>query len=543
MRMRFLFVSVLCALLLFVSCGEEKKLITSVSVDMDNLSGEWIEVDGTTEITLANMNPDVMYKITPTSSSERSVSVSRGNGIPKVFQGNSDTWLPIPDEKGESDFLGSDIGIDNRGKIRIQTLKTSSDDMTLKETEPESYINSKGEKVWEEYYHIDFSKEPYNKLDRSRITITTYRNGSGNGGSDWGYITENEGCLNPVGITAGVFDFSSTPYINLFNTMTVSYSTNPWSQELIISNPIQCNLDEEKILTSKCSTLSFNPEDKSKIYVIELKKADSVSYRDCEDYNLRYLDGTLAGFSYELSDTAACLGIIKSELLLDISAHADEDNTEWGSVVFREATDDEKKDYEAHFITVTSSSKTYTLTIPGGSENQSYIVKAQDKEALKLINNAVMKVELRKSDGSYPTENTSTRLRMEHTYQIGTSTQNLYGPYSEYGISNNCVLSQIEFTSKSKEDIEVTISFEPSEKRIYSSQKAMVFILSDNWDSPRVQEMKANSTYTVPTLEREGYTFNGLYYRGKLYKPGKELKMTSYLYAAMVASWTKNSEN
>ena len=43
--------------------------------------------------------------------------------------------------------------------------------------------------------------------------------------------------IKPEGYTAGLYDFSDKEFVNLYNTISIRYSTSPMASRLLISNP------------------------------------------------------------------------------------------------------------------------------------------------------------------------------------------------------------------------------------------------------------------------------------------------------------------
>ena len=469
---------------------------------MNELGEDWIEVETGTEVILTNMDSKVMYKITTSSSSSK--ASSKDIETKSVFEGNEDEYHPIPNEKHKSNFKGRDVGIQSIGKIKIETLNTGNGDMIIDESDSHSYINKRGGRVWEEYYHIDFSESPYSELDKSRIALTIYSQGSAKGNCTWGYVTENFGEREPKGFTEGLYDFTNYSYVNLFSTMEiVSNSRSYRTQELIISNPINCDVGVKTELPSKCCVLSFNPEDKTKNYVLELNKSKGVTYPNKENYNPRFIDGIFSGFLYEISDTVCYLGKIEKELLVDMIMYSNEDTNNWGSVSLRPATTEEEKEYNSHLITITPNQKTFTVKLKKNDKGV-YNLKAQDI----TLSNMIVKVDCRKEDGTFPTERMEIRLRStDALFNLGWNQDTIIGPYYEFEVDNTVILTQMEFLTDSESPINITVTFEDSSEEItYNNNSRFCIVPNYEGASPYYEEVEMDSSFKVPVLERDGYT-------------------------------------
>lgn len=177
---------------LFVACNGSGP--AAVTIDASQMTDSWVNIPNGVHIRIENLSDDHFYAIRTVGSS-RSVDVSRVAVTEEnVFKGNDNTFIPVPDAEHKVEFSTNDLEIQGSGSIQLVYVRIGEDDMTIDSSKDiVSYYTEGGSKVFDEYYHIDFSKAPYNGLDKSRIALLAYSVGSGSGAASWGYVTLGKG--------------------------------------------------------------------------------------------------------------------------------------------------------------------------------------------------------------------------------------------------------------------------------------------------------------------------------------------------------------
>ena len=543
MKKAFVLVSAIVLFALLVSCdgsgasayidGDEDESLVSVNVDASNLDGSWKSVSDGARITIENMDSTKMYAV-KTEGGMR--AIPRDSSSNSVFPSGDSTYIPIPDKNNKSSFYANDVNIYGSGKIQVVELRGGSDDLTIREDEDEiSYYNDRGEAVYEEFYHIDFTKPPYDSLDRSRISLLTYNLGSGSGGSNWGYVTIGEGGLRPEGYTAGLYDFSEHDSINLYNQMTVAHSDSPWSQQLILTNPIVCTEGVVKAIPSKYNVFSIGPFASGKQYVMELTKKSGLGY--AENFDLRYVNGNFSGFVFPLNETSSSvlyyIGEIEKELLADIWIYiGGYTGTDFGSVLFREATADEIAEYRSHVKTFGGGDMTIEYRFETSGEYR-YLLEYDSV----MPSNLEITVEYKLDNGLYSANPCETYLRSGHTYGVGHSGNGLIGPYSKFIVSSSDILQQISLQSYANEPVTARVTLHKLEEpHDGHDERCHLFIVKNNGEPIDEVILKQYSTYEIPVLTKAGSTYKGMYYEYMLREPGERITVEN-LYTAMVAVW------
>lgn len=526
------------AVLVFASCnaGESARLV----FDANNLDENWEGVSRNSRITLENMDPSVMYAVKTRGGSRtlHRAAVDSSN----IFKGNENTYIPIPDNNYKSSFTANDVHIYGSGSVQIVKLRDGSDDMTIREAEdPVSFYNSEGEAVYEEYYHIDFTQEPYSSLDKSRISLLVYGLGSGSGGSNWGYVTIDAGGIRPAGYTAGLYDFSSFDSINLYNTMAIAHSSSPHSQELIITNPIRCELGKPQKIPSKYGVFSIGPATVGTNYVLEIDKEPGLYYDD--DFNLRYVNGDFDSFAFSVhtseSKDVYFLGEIDKELLCDVWLYiGGYSGSDFGSITFREATEEEISEYQSHFFTIKDDTTVFNLRLaPKDYSEHEFIAISGDG---KLLNNMYITAEYTYDNGEYIEGYCETYLRNSHFYGVGHGGTALTGAYVEYPLTSGSILEIFKVRALDTEPVNVKITFKRSDSEVTddSSWRSIcdLFVVPNNGQEISHELIKHYEYYTVPELVRPGYSYRGMYYSGRLYKSGEKIQIEN-VHSAIIAAW------
>lgn len=539
-RRLLLVVFVMLMLVCAVSCDSEASGTpeTEIVFDAGNLNASWVKVAKGSRITIENMDNSMMYAV---KTRGRSKGVSRSAADPSnIFKGNEDTYIPIPDKDNRASFTASSIDIQGSGSIQVIRLRDGSDDMKLDEVnDPVSFLDYDGSRVYEEYYHIDFSQEPYKSLDRSRIALLTYRQGSGSGESNWGYATIGAGGIKPEVGTAGLYDFSGYDSINLYNTMTVVQSNNPWSQQLVITNPIRYEGSVAQNIPSKCNVYSVGPIDDGDDYVLEINKVSGLRYDD--QFYMRYVNGDFNGFAFPVgSDDSSkdiyYIGKIEKELLAEIKVYSVEDqDNDFGTVKFRKATIDETTEYRSNFITINSDEFVFTMNLAARDDKEyKFIV---EPEVGRTLNDMYITTEYTYDDGTYIEGYCRTATKSSHTYGTGYSTNSFIGPYTIFSQESMDLLENLNIRAKDKNPVNVKITFKKSDSVViddYRTSGCKLFVI--NGKEITVERIKINNNYKVPELVKQGYTFRGMYYNGNLFKMGDIIPI-NYAYSAIVAAW------
>ena len=535
-RKLLLIVFVMLLLVCAVSCDSGASG-NDLVFDAGYLNDSWVKVAKGSKITIENMDNSMMYAVKTRGSSK---GISRSTADPSnIFKGNMDTYIPIPDKDNRAIFTANSIDIHGSGSIQVIRLRDGSDDMKLDEVnDPVSFYNYDNSRVYEEYYHIDFSQEPYNSLDRSRIALLIYLQGSGSGSSNWGYATIGAGGIKPEVGTAGLYDFSGYDSINLYNTMTVDQSNNPWSQQLVITNPIRYEGSVAQNIPSKCNVYSVGPMDDGNDYVLEIDKVRGLYYAD--QFYMRYVNGDFNGFAFPVGSDSSkdvyYIGKIKKELLAEINIFAKIDEvSDFGTVTFRKATSEETTEYRSNFITINSDKFVFTMDLAAGDDKEyKFIV---EPEVGRTLNDMYIKTEYTYDDGTYIEGYCRTSTKSSHTYGIGYSTNSFTGSYTIFPQRSADLLENLSIQVKDEKPVNVKITFEKSNSVViddYLTNGCKLFVINGN--EITVERIKINNNYTVPELEKSGYTFRGMYYNGNLFKKGDLIPIKN-AYSAITAAW------
>ena len=516
-----------------VSCDSGTELV----FDASNLDKNWVGVSRRSRITIENMDNTVMYAVKTNGSSRR---LSRGAvDSSNIFKGTEDTYIPIPGRDNRVSFTANEIDIQGSGSIQIIRLRAGTDDLTIKEFEdPVSFYDDDGSAVYEEYYHIDFTQEQYRSLDRSRVALLAYGLGSGSGGSNWGYVTIDAGGIKPEGYTAGLYNFSEYDSINLYNTMTVAHSSSPWSQQLIITNPISCEKDRAQSIPSKYGVFSIGPMHDGADYVLEINKVSGLSYGD--NLNMRYVNGNFSGFGYSvLSDSSRdvyYIGKIEKELLADIWLYiGGYMGSDFGTVTFRKATSEETSEYRSHFFTIDSDEAVFTKRLDAKDYNEyEFIVESGDG---RTLNNMYITAEYTYDDGTYIEGYCHTYINSSHLNGIGYSGNGLLGPYIVFPESSGSILEKFKIRAMDTEPVNVKITFKKSYSHVADDYKlCSLFVVPNNGQEIIRERIQLYSYYTIPQLEKSEYTFRGMYYGGVLHRAGDRIQI-EYVNSAITAAW------
>ena len=203
---------VIVTLFLFASCRNEAE--TLQSVDLSSLEkGGTLGIKGVTsrtrlELTDFSLKDGVYIEV----GKSRGIS-SRGDSDESLYEKQSGSFIPVPDESGTAAFSASSLKIGKEADVTVHKMPNLDDDFMISNEEP-VYVGKRG--LVEEYYYVDFSDPRWAGLDRSEIVVLMTRNGAGQG-----KIIQH-GMLSRS--LYGVFDFSD-PLIEGFGVYLYSILT------------------------------------------------------------------------------------------------------------------------------------------------------------------------------------------------------------------------------------------------------------------------------------------------------------------------------
>ena len=547
-----LFAFAIICISMFVACdGGSSPAIDSSSaivLDATNLTMDSISVSSQTHISLQNMDPTKMYSVRTTGNSKYK---SRGAvSTSGVFRSGESTFIPVPDNDNKSEFSGNDLEIQGSGSIQIVEIHTGEGPMIVSEDDdPVSYykVNYQGESetVYEKFFHVDFTKAPYDNIDKSRVALLMYDLGGGSGGTNWGYVTMGAGGLEPEGFTPGLYDFSKFDYVNLYVTMSIIESSSPWSEELILMNPVVCQESVPHDIAGQLAVYSFTPSSTTTPYVMVVHKPNN-DYDYSDPSNLRTIDGNFVDFTLCLkhieTEAVHYLGCLSTELLVDLRLNSYSNNysREFGSVEFRPATAEEIAAFNSHIISVNYDKTVFSHRFEVGKYSD-FTFYLQPKGNF-VPNNSIMKVEYKYDDGSYATGNFITYASSGHVGGVGHSGSGLSGSYSEFICTDSSYLVEVSAQSFSPDKpVAVTFTLERSETVLNSADEpsrtsVRLFVVPNNGSSIKREMLPIDSEYTVPNLTWKGHTFKGYSYCGDLYAPGTKFIVDSF-YSSAVGVW------
>ena len=526
---------------LFVACNGSGP--AAVTIDASQMTGSWVNVPNGAHIRIENLSDDHFYAIRTVGSS-RSVDVSRvAITEENVFKGNDNTFIPVPDAEHKVEFSMNDLEIQGSGSIQLVYVRIGEDDMTIDSSKDiVSYYTEGGSKVFDEYYHIDFSKAPYNGLDKSRIALLAYSVGSGSGSASWGYVTLGKGGMEPAGYTSGLYDFSDKETVNLYNTLRLDSSTSRWKQKMVIMNPVSCAPNIASDIISSVGVYSIGPVDDGQSYVVEILKEPGFTYSD--NINVRYIDGDIAPFSYKLFTSnekdVHFIGKLDAELLvnvmMDIGGYQGND---FGKVLFRPATEAESQQVAEHVVWFGSDEETVFETRVSGYDFNEYefMVYSEDH---RTLNNMNVKVEYQYDSGVYIEGGCYTLVTSRNMGNSKTRMTRLYGSCIEYPLTSFLDLQKLSVQVADTEDVNVRITFTRSLENVTDAHdrdgKGYLYIVPNNGEAVKCIRTEIGGKYTVTALEREGYDFRCLYYNGIPYYKGDQITIDN-IYMAVTAAW------
>lgn len=391
--MNFLIIVLIC--LLTVSCNpasEESKpsFVDSVEIssyDSQMTSANTYEIAGQSKIEMSNLKKGELYGIFSNSYSSFRTQSRNGSslGLTQIGLGN---YIHYSSSSSNLVFYGTDIGIDDYGRVCIIKYEPENQDMMI-DTAVDDYvfIDDEGYRVYQEYYRINLQASEYKNLDRSRIAVLSYATGSGKENSI-GIINETTGKV----IHTGIFDFSDRTTLSLLNQRYVKEGNS--TQYLNVINPKCIQLGEEITLSTP---FIYEVEKTNKELVLEI----ALKY-DYSDYQLqwgnthgRVAEGENAGvrqpyifpMNYDSDNNKVLLyiGTVKETMLFNIAAETSIGNhgrlDDAGSIILREITPEEKE--LLNVINVSENmNEAVTISLPAGQMITPVIFTADNPEDL-----------------------------------------------------------------------------------------------------------------------------------------------------------------
>lgn len=559
----------LLLLALIVSCTQESS--TTVTINAESQMEQWFSAGRNTHINISDMDPTVLYAVKTKNSGSRSVKATAkdtetNQGIVTTETG---THIPIPDSNNSCNFVGGDVEITSKDEIQVIQLTEGSDCRLSVDSEP-TYIDEDGHYIWEEYYYVDFSQEPYNFSPEELSRLTFVNQGRGNIGESADYAVVSTDFAELVDRETkmfGTFDLSKHEGVILYNKLVGDENSYGWNQLILRPTTIvSCDSTDSVAQTNyyEIFQIDSSKADPNKEYVLVFNVDDSVdSYfhlMETAGEVTCYLDGSLRGFATPLlSDEDASrvfyLGKIKPNK--DFILHSqiynnqlDAEYNHYADVYVREINDYEK---DMTKITLSDQEKTvYTLDIPARTKLELSVMV--DAEANVKKNNLYVTLEanyLKDDDslGDYIAEiPTESYLNMK-----GNNSDNSWGGKSMIGscvtrtVGDKADLDSIYILVNARDcfsPIRVTITISHSDEKLPDVEKEgyeMLSIINNDGTPPVTEYVKYEQDgayYTAPPApSRPGYSFKGWWLFNTLYNPGDVMRVDGC--SSLVAVWNK----
>ena len=235
MSKRLLVLSVLVVAFVLASCSQVEETVPSENqaVSGDGLLANGVELAADSSITLTGLENGVLYGLWATGvGRSESSRAAGGNLIPT----NGGTWL-LPSDGSDFTFTGRELGIRNRGVVRMVRYQDRGHDRVIdtttdKPVDIRPYDDDPNARFFEEYYSVDLKEEG---LDLSRVALLNYSVVSRSGGfsSDYGIIDAASGRLIHG---TGIMDLSGYDEVGIFNQV-VARNGGQLRQEVVLLNP------------------------------------------------------------------------------------------------------------------------------------------------------------------------------------------------------------------------------------------------------------------------------------------------------------------
>lgn len=553
----------LLLLALIVSCTQESS--TTVTINAESQMEQWFSAGRNTHINISNMDPTVLYAVKTKNSGSRSVKATAkdtetNQGIVTTETG---THIPIPDSNNSCNFVGGDVEITSKDEIQVIQLTKGSDCRLSVDSEP-TYIDEDGHYIWEEYYYVDFSQEPYNFSSDELTRLTFVNQGRGNIGESADYAVVSTDFAELVDWETkmfGTFDLSKHEGVILYNKLVGDENSYGWNQLILRpTTMVSCN-SEEVALTNYYEILQIDAStaDPNKEYVLVINVDDNVDgyYHLMETAGemMCYLDGSFKGFATPIiSDEEASrvfhLGKITPEK--DFILHSQVYNNQldveydhYADVYIREIND-----YEKNMISIMLSDQEdtiYTLDIPANTRLELSVMVDAEPKVQK--DNLYVTFEARyinddDSLGDFIAEMpTESYLNMKNNNPGGHAAgKSMTGSCITRTVSNKMDLESIYLLVNCLEctqPIRVTITIKRSEEALpFVEQEGgnQLTIVNNNGDPPTTVFVEYDTYYTAPPApSRAGYSFKGWWLLNTLYNPGDSMRVDGY--STLVGVW------
>ena len=241
MSKRLLVLFVLVTALVLASCSQVEETVPSENqtVSGDGLLANGVELEADSSITLTGLENGVLYGLWATGvGRSESSRAAGGNLIPT----DGGTWL-LPSDGSDFTFTGREVGIRNRGVVRMVRYQDRGRDRVIdtttdKPVDIRPYDDDPNARFFEEYYSVDLKEEG---LDLSRIALMNYSVVTKSGGfsSDYGIIDAASGRLIHG---TGIMDLSGYDEVGIFNQV-VARNEGQRRQEVVLLNPKKLETD------------------------------------------------------------------------------------------------------------------------------------------------------------------------------------------------------------------------------------------------------------------------------------------------------------
>ena len=547
MKIRIAIICLCLIVVAFVSCGGGE---TRVQIDVSKELNKEFQISRNTMIDLVSMDPNVLYAVNSSalgSSSRALVEDAYGTGtkagLLELVLGH---YLAVPDEDNSCTFTGSEAGIGSSSGYAsiVQFRNSDSDDLTIRSgVDPVSYYNEGGETVYEEYYHVDFSKAPFNSLDRSRIVLyaDTHVEAEGYNASNpsYGYVTTKGSFLKKSESIYEVYDFSGYDFVNLFFTYAF-YSSDPsasFETSLRIANPVNCGLNSNHNVGGEETYYYFSPVSGCHFYVIEIDQDNLYGPTPSHLIIPTKTNGSLFDDVYSFDRNRILVHDPSEDVYFSLAKAESEAKL---SVCVREATEEEIQKYYDSKISVNSKSFEMTINDVGVLSDEliydpiteQYVPAYVCYDSFRFepasgisLNDVKVSVDIVYDDGSYGIGRGSYLLVKKGLKNPDTGgTNGALGSHSEVYVENFFVLDSLKFNLMELKPFSVRIRIEKAVDPLKnSSEKHHLYFIPNNGDSIQDLQIPIHSAFTIPHLENAGKEYLGMMFDGHLYKEGEQL--------------------
>ena len=295
---------VLLFLLLAFGCSNEQ-VSNQIIYDVSSESSRWIGIGSTNEVILTGMDPEYLYIIRTDGTREVNTNQrASSTNLLRVQEG----FLPVPDSLGQTRFGSRNLGLGS-GRIKVEQIELDSDLVIDTRIEEPVRITAEGDRVFEEYYHVDFNDSQYDQLDRSTLAILQRWEGNGRSSFQFAIVSENRGLLDTN--CRGLLDLSSQDSLNLYHQFTEKEVQYPFIASLVLTTPIMINENtavtiNDPLAVYRISSNGLNPE-KEYVLVFDKSAADPECELSLSNYSMAksssiHKTRTLAGIEQACKD-------------------------------------------------------------------------------------------------------------------------------------------------------------------------------------------------------------------------------------------------